>query len=60
MAASGCFPLISLGCGPEIQCIVTATPFKGPQGEVIGIVEDFKDISERKRTEKELIQSRRV
>ena len=45
--------------GPEIQCIVTATPFKGPQGEVIGIVEDFKDISERKRTEKELIQSRR-
>ena len=45
--------------GPEIQCIVTATPFKGPRGEVIGIVEDFKDISERKRTEKELIQSRR-
>jgi PAS domain S-box-containing protein len=45
--------------GPKIQCIVTATPFKGPKGEVIGIVEDFKDISERKRTEKELIQSRR-
>jgi len=45
--------------GPEIQCIVTATPFKGPKGEVIGIVEDFKDISERKRTEKELIRSRR-
>lgn len=45
--------------GSKIQCIVTATPFKGPKGEVIGIVEDFKDISERKRTEKELIQSRR-
>ena len=45
--------------GPEIQCIVTATPFKGPKGQVIGIVEDFKDISQRKRTEKELIQSRR-
>ena len=45
--------------GPEIQCIVTATPFKGPEGEVIGIVEDFKDISQRKQTEKELIQSRR-
>jgi PAS domain S-box-containing protein len=45
--------------GPLLQCIVTATPFKGPQGDVIGIVEDFKDISERKRTEKELIQSRR-
>jgi len=45
--------------GSEVQCIVTATPFKGPEGEVIGIVEDFKDISQRKRTEKELIQSRR-
>ncbi|MCF7972613.1 MAG: PAS domain S-box protein [Phycisphaerae bacterium] len=45
--------------GPEIQCIVTATPFKGPEGDVIGIVEDFKDISERKLTEQELIQSRR-
>jgi len=45
--------------GPGFPCIVTATPFKGPQGEVIGIVEDFKDISERKRTEKELRQSRR-
>ena len=45
--------------GPRVQCIVTATPFKGPKGNVIGIVEDFKDISERKRTEEELIQSRR-
>ncbi|MFC1764169.1 PAS domain S-box protein [Planctomycetota bacterium] len=45
--------------GTEIQCIVTATPFKGPKGEVIGIVEDFKDITERKLTEQELIQSRR-
>ncbi|MHC4434072.1 MAG: sensor histidine kinase [Planctomycetota bacterium] len=47
------------GGGPAIQCIVTATPFKGPRGQVIGIVEDFKDISQRKQTEKELIQSRR-
>jgi PAS domain S-box-containing protein len=45
--------------GQEIQCIVTATPFKGSDGEVIGIVEDFKDISQRKRTEEELKQSRR-
>jgi PAS domain S-box-containing protein len=45
--------------GSKIQCIVTATPFKDPEGQVIGIVEDFKDISQRKQTEKELIQSRR-
>lgn len=45
--------------GPRLQCIVTATPFKDPDGEVIGIVEDFKDISQRKQTEEELRQSRR-
>ena len=45
--------------GPEIPCIVTATPFRGPGGELIGIVEDFKDISTRKQTEEELRQSRR-
>ena len=43
---------------PEIHCIVTATPFRGPGGELIGIVEDFKDISVRKQTEEELRQSR--
>lgn len=37
-----------------IPCIVTATPFLGPDGELIGIVEDFKDISERKKAEKDL------
>lgn len=42
--------------GTIIPCIVTATPFLGPDGELIGIVEDFKDISERKKVEKELAQ----
>jgi PAS domain S-box-containing protein len=37
--------------GARIPCIVTATPFKRPNGEVIGIVEDFKDISERRWSE---------
>jgi PAS domain S-box-containing protein len=45
--------------GPKIPCIVTATPFRGPEGELIGIVEDFKDISERKHAEEELRKSRR-
>jgi PAS domain S-box-containing protein len=43
--------------GVKIPCIVTATPFRGPEGEFIGIVEDFKDISERKKSEQELMQS---
>jgi len=43
--------------GVKIPCIVTATPFRGPEGELIGIVEDFKDISERKKSEQELMQS---
>lgn len=43
--------------GITIPCIVTATPFRGPDGELKGIVEDFKDISERKRSEHELMQS---
>ena len=43
--------------GVKIPCIVTATPFRGPDGELIGIVEDFKDISERKKSEQELMRS---
>jgi len=43
--------------GAKIPCIVTATPFRGPDGELIGIVEDFKDISDRKKSEQELMQS---
>jgi len=42
--------------GVRIPCIVTATPFRGSNGELLGIVEDFKDISERKRMEDELEQ----
>jgi PAS domain S-box-containing protein len=43
--------------GVKIPCIVTATPFRGPDGELLGIVEDFKDISERKKSEQALMQS---
>ena len=44
--------------GRIVPSIVTATPFRWPDGTVVGIVEDFKDISERKRAEKEIRESR--
>lgn len=37
-----------------IPCILTATPFRGIDGELIGIVEDFKDITEHKKAEENL------
>ncbi len=40
--------------GIRIPCILTATSFRGPGGKLIGIVEDFKDITERRRTEDEI------
>jgi len=40
--------------GTSLCLIVTSTAFRGIDGELIGIVEDFKDISERKRLEEEL------
>jgi two-component system, NarL family, sensor histidine kinase UhpB len=43
--------------GREIPCIVTATPFRDSSGNLIGIVENFKDISDRKKTEEELQRS---
>jgi len=45
--------------GFKIPCILTATPFRGPDGSLLGIVEDFKDISERKMVEKALRASER-
>ena len=38
--------------GTGISCIITATPFRTLNGELIGIVEDFRDITERKRAER--------
>ncbi|MDA3832825.1 MAG: diguanylate cyclase, partial [Spirochaetales bacterium] len=42
--------------GRKIPCIVTATPYCDHTGKIIGIVEDFKDISERKAFEQKLQQ----
>ena len=38
----------------RIPCIIRAAPIQGSDGDVIGIVEDFKDISERKLMEEHL------
>jgi len=43
--------------GCKIPCIVTATPFYDTHKQIIGIVEDFKDISERRTTERALRDS---
>ncbi len=40
--------------GVTVPCIVTATPFVEPGGELVGIVENFKDITKRKQAEKAL------
>lgn len=39
--------------GVKIPCILTATPLRGLDGELIGMVELFKDITERKIMEEE-------
>ena len=43
--------------GKTIPSILTATPFTGPDGEVIGIVESFRDITPLMRPTKLFIQN---
>ena len=43
--------------GARIPCIMTATPFRGSSGELIGIVESFKDITKRKHAQEALRES---
>jgi len=46
--------------GKKIPCIVTATPYRNSNNEVIGIIEDFKDISDRKEFEQQLKKQART
>ena len=39
--------------GSQITCILTATPFYDSENQLLGIVEDFKDISDRKKADQE-------
>ena len=44
--------------GKSIPCILTATPFVGPEGNIIGVVESFRDITELKKA-RDAIESER-
>jgi len=46
--------------GLKIPCILTATPLRGNGGDLIGMVETFKDITDRKKMEEELQRSQKI
>jgi len=46
--------------GGIIPCILSATPFRGSDGEVVGIVEAFRDISRIKRAERIMKESEKL
>jgi PAS domain S-box-containing protein len=44
--------------GKGIDCLLDATPFAGPDGETIGIVESFRDITELKKARNVIVAER--
>jgi PAS domain S-box-containing protein len=46
--------------GTTVACIVTASAFRDPNNVIMGIVEDFKDMTEYKKLEKQLIQAQKM
>ncbi len=46
--------------GRTIPCIVTATPLRDSEGNVAGVVEHFKDMSDRKVLEEQLRRAQRL
>jgi PAS domain S-box-containing protein len=46
--------------GLTIPCVLTATPFYAPDGKLVGIVEDLRDITERKQYEERLLKLNRM
>ncbi len=43
--------------GEKLTCIITSTPFLGPDDEIVGIVEHIKDITLRKKLHESLIEN---
>ena len=52
--------IIERSNGETISCILHVTPFYGPDGSLIGIIEDFKNVTERKKLELQLIKSQKL
>jgi PAS domain S-box-containing protein len=46
--------------GAKIPSILTAMPFRGLDGELVGIVENCRDVTERKRAESELLKMEKL
>lgn len=44
--------------GKRIPCIINATPFVGPEGQIIGVVESFRDVTELTNAQKALASER--
>jgi len=43
--------------GTSIPCVISVFPFHGPDGELVGVIETFRDISLRKKMQAELLES---
>lgn len=43
--------------GSTVPCLLSVNPFIGTNGELKGIIEDFRDISEIKKTERALLEA---
>ena len=46
--------------GTEFSCLVVAAPYLDDAGKLIGIIESFTDISNRKKMEEQLLQAKRA
>ena len=45
---------IELKDGKKLYCLLTITPFKNPEGEIVGVVENYRNITARKNAERAL------
>jgi len=46
--------------GSAVSCLMTAKPLKRPDGEIVGMVADYKDLTARKRLEEQLSHSQKM
>jgi len=48
------------GHGAKTNCLVTAVIQQSPGGEILGVIQDFKDVTDFRRLEKQLIQAQKM